>query len=110
MVHLQWMGDVRSTKKIFQANLTAKTTVFYGRRFHVLIWAVVTTGSVNLQARSSVYCCLLFCSGQSVADCGTCRLSWRLFGVVLCYAYLSVPGTEENEHLETDGTCGRMLL
>jgi len=30
--------------------------------------------------------------------------------LVLCCVYLSVPGTKENEHLETDGTCGRMLL
>jgi hypothetical protein len=84
MGHLQWMDDVRSTKKIFQANLQQKQTFFYGRRVHVLIWAVVTTGSVNLQACPSVYCCLFYCSGQSMADCGTGRPSWRFFGVVLC--------------------------
>jgi hypothetical protein len=44
-----------------------------------------------------------------VADCGTGRPSQHFFCVVLC-CVVSMPGTEENEHLETDGTCGRMLL
>jgi len=77
-------GWCKKHQESIPSQLTAKQTFFYRRRVHVLIWAVVTTGSVNLQAFPSVYCCVLYCSGQSVADCGTSRPSWRFFGVVLC--------------------------
>ena len=69
-----WMMQEAPSK--YSKPTYSKINLFlYGRRVHVLILAVVTTGSVNLQACSSVYCCLLYCSGQSVADCGTCRPS-----------------------------------